>query len=74
MERGDIVYCLNPGLYPLTAGRPYQVLQREDEWIMLRGDSGVAGRYSESRFKRAEDSRQGAGRTVERLPELAWHR
>jgi len=62
MKRGDIVYCLNPGSYPLTAGETYQVLLCEGDWLLVIGDSGFEGRYSSARFKPLEDLPQEVAR------------
>jgi len=60
MDRGAIVYCINPGCYPLTAGKTYEVILRDGEWILVRGDSGLPGGYHDARFKLLMDQQQEA--------------
>jgi hypothetical protein len=62
MDHNAIVYCINPGCYPLTAGKTYEVILRDGEWILLRGDSGYPGSYYDARFKALEEMGQQAAR------------
>ena len=44
------VYCIDPGDYPLTHGKSYQVRVEYDEYYILVNDIGIKRPYYKSRF------------------------